>query len=168
MAAQRRVHVIICGHLHGASIPDSDEASHVSGGFAVGKPIVAGQLIRMSAEPDRISRLVAEEVLTAIFGEDLNGCPVSLDEVAAIIQRTVDERSQQDGKLLGTYDTVVSSIHQLATPPESARTASPNDLRSLLGERLDSIRAIATKTMEMSARVNAERGGSIGPQGAGT
>ena len=60
---------------------------------------------------------------------------VSLDEVAAIIQRTVDERAQQDTKLLDTYDTVISSIHQLATPPEFARNASPEDLRSLLGER---------------------------------
>ena len=33
-------------------------------------------------QPDRISRLVAEEVLAVIFGEDLSGCPVSLDQVA--------------------------------------------------------------------------------------
>ena len=114
----------------------------------------------MSAgEPDRISRLVAEELLASIFGEDLEGCRVTLDEVAAIIQRTVDERVQQDTRLLDTYDTVVSSIHQLATPPESARGASPEDLRSLLGERLDAIRTITTKTIEMSARVKKERGG---------
>ena len=70
----------------------------------------------MSAgEPDRISKLVAEELLATIFGEDLAGCTVSLDEVAAIIQRTVDERAQQDTRLLDTYDTVVSSIHQLGS-----------------------------------------------------
>jgi hypothetical protein len=110
-------------------------------------------------EPDRISKLVAEELLATIFGEDLAGCPVSLDEVAAIVQRTVDERAQQDTRLLDTYDTVVSSIHQLATPPGSARGASPEDLRSLLGERLDAIRTITTKTIEMSVRVKRERGG---------
>jgi hypothetical protein len=114
----------------------------------------------MSAgEPDRISKLVAEELLATIFGEDLTGCPVSLGEVAAIVQRTVDERAQQDIRLLDTYDTVISSIHQLATPPGSAREASPEDLRSLLGERLDAIRIITTKTIEMSARVKKERGG---------
>jgi hypothetical protein len=113
----------------------------------------------MSAgEPDRISRLVAEELLATIFGEDLAGCAVSLDEVAAIIQRTVEERAQQDIKLQDTYDTVIASIHQLATPPESARGASPEDLRSLLGERLDAIRTITAKTIEMSARVKKERG----------
>jgi hypothetical protein len=111
-----------------------------------------------AGEPDRISRLVAEELLASIFGEDLEGCRVTLDEVAAIIQRTVDERAQQDTRLLDTYDTVVSSIHQLATPPGSAREASPEDLRSLLGERLDAIRTITAKTIEMSARVKKERG----------
>ena len=116
----------------------------------------------MSAEPDRISRLVAEELLATIFGEDLSGCPVSLDQVATIVQRTVDERSQQDTRLLETYDTVVSSIHQLATPPESARSAGPEELRSLLGDRLDAIRTITNKTIEMSARVKVERRGSTG------
>jgi hypothetical protein len=114
----------------------------------------------MSAgQPDRISLLVAEELLTLLFGEDLTGCTVSLNEVAAVIQRTVEERTEQDGKLLDTYDTVVTSIHQLATPPESAKGAGPEQLRSLLGERLDAIRIITTKTLEMSARVRQERQG---------
>ena len=81
-----------------------------------------------ASEPDRISRLVAEELLASIFGEDLAGCRVTLDEVAAIVQRTVDERAQQDARLLDTYDTVVSSIHQLATPPESARSNGSNKM----------------------------------------
>jgi hypothetical protein len=116
---------------------------------------------RMSAgQPDRISRLVAEELLAAIFGEDLTGCTVSLDEVAIIIQRTVDERAEQDGRLLETFDTVVASIHQLATPPASAKGAGPDELRSMLGERLDAIRTITTKTIEMSARVKQERKGA--------
>jgi hypothetical protein len=126
--------------------------------------------MRMSAgQPDRISRLVAEELLATIFGEDLAGCPVSLDQVAAIIQTAIEERAQQDTKLLEIYDTVVSSIHQLATPPESAKSAGPDELRSLLGERMDAIRAITTKTLETTARVKAERSGSSGEsQGAAT
>ena len=114
----------------------------------------------MSAgQPDRISRLVAEELLATIFGEDLTGCPVSLDQVAAIIQDAVEQRAQQDTRLLEIYDTVVSSIHQLATPPDAARSPGPNELRSLLSERLDAIRAITSKTLETSARVKAERSG---------
>src|SRR5256885_14847868 len=113
--------------------------------------------------PDRISKLIAEELLTVLFGEDLTGCPVTLDEVAAIIQRAVEERAQQDSRLLDTFDTVIASIHQLATPPGSAKNAGPDELRSLLGERLDAVRAITTKTIEMSARVKAERTGPENP-----
>ena len=116
-----------------------------------------------AGQPDRISRLVAEELLTVLFGEDLTGCPVPLDEVAAIVQRAVEERAQQDGRLLDTYDTVVASIHHLATPPGSAKAAGPDELRSLLGERLDAIRTITTKTLEISTRVKAERKGPENP-----
>jgi hypothetical protein len=118
---------------------------------------------RMSAgQPDRVSKLIAEELLAAIFGEDLTGCTVSLDQVAGIIQNAIEERAQQDTKLLEIYDTVVSSIHQLATPPPSAKSAGPAELRSLLGERLDAIRAITIKTLETTARIKAERSGSSG------
>jgi hypothetical protein len=120
-------------------------------------------------QPDRVSRLVAEELLATIFGEDLTGCPVSLDQVAAIVQEALEQRAQQDAKLLEIYDTVISSIHQLATPPASAKSAGPNELRSMLGERLDAVRAITIKTLETTARVKAERSGSGDPsQGAGT
>lgn len=110
-------------------------------------------------QPDRVSRLVAEELLATIFGEDLTGCPVSLDQVASIIQNAMEERTRQDTKLLEIYDTVISSIHEIATPPESAKSAGPNELRSLLGERLDAIRAITIKTLETTARIKAERTG---------
>ena len=122
------------------------------------------QLSGMSeGQPDRISRLVAEEVLAVIFGEDLSGCPVSLDQVAAPIHEALEERARQDGKLIELLNTVVSSILQVATPPESARQAGPDELRSLLGERLDAIRAITLKTLETTARIQAERTGSSPP-----
>ena len=119
--------------------------------------------------PDRISRLVAEELLATIFGDDLTGCPVSLDQVAVIVQEAVEQRAAQDAKLLDLHSTVVNSIHQLATPPVSAQNAGPNELRSLLSERLDAIRAIAAKTIETMERVRIERSGmDEGSQGAGT
>ena len=117
-------------------------------------------------QPDRVSRLVAEELLATIFGADLAGCPVSLDQVAAIVQNAMEERVQQDTKLLEIYDTVISSIHEIATPPESAKSAGPNELRSLLGERLDAIRTITIKTLETTARIKAERAGPDNPSAA--
>src|SRR6476620_4696858 len=65
-------------------------------------------------QADRISRLVAEEVLATIFGDDLSGCPVSLDQVAAPIHEALEERARQDGKLIELLNTVVSSILQVA------------------------------------------------------
>lgn len=114
-------------------------------------------------QPDRISRLVAEELLATIFGDDLAGCPVSLDQVALIVQEAVEQRAAQDAKLLDLHSTVINSIQQLATPPESARNASPNELRSLLSERLDAIRALAAKTIETMQRVKSERTGNEEP-----
>jgi hypothetical protein len=114
-------------------------------------------------QPDRISRLVAEELLATIFGEDLTGCPVSLDQVAAIIRDALEQRAEQDSKLIDLFKTVVSSILQLATPPESAKSAGPDELRSLLGERMDAIRAITLKTLETVGRIEAERHGSENP-----
>ncbi len=120
-------------------------------------------------EPDRMSRLVAEELLATIFGDDLTGCPVSLDQVALFVQDAVEQRAAQDAKLLDLHSTVVNSIHQLATPPVSAQNAGPNELRSLLSERLDAIRAIAMKTIETMERVKIERSGANDvDQGAGT
>ena len=110
-------------------------------------------------QPDRMSRLVAEELLATIFGDDLAGCPVSLDEVAVIVQEAVEQRAAQDAKLLDLHSTVVTSIQHLATPPVSAQNAGPNELRTLLSERLDAIRAIAIKTIETMDRVKAERSG---------
>lgn len=120
------------------------------------------------SQPDRISRLVAEEILATIFGDDLAGCPVSLDRIAAIVQDAQQQRAAEDSKLIDLFKTVVASILQVATPPESAKAAGPNELRSLLSERLDAIRAITVKTLETIARIERERRGTTEPgDGAG-
>jgi hypothetical protein len=121
------------------------------------------------AQPDRVSRLVAEQILATIFGDDLSGCPVSLDQIAVVVHEALQQRSEQDAKLIDLFKTVTASILQVATPPESAKTAGPNELRSLLGERMDAIRAITIKTLETISRIEAERHGLNEPdQGAGT
>jgi hypothetical protein len=38
-------------------------------------------------------------------------------------------------------------VQLLATPPADGQTLSPEDLRSLLGERLDKIRELASKIL---------------------
>ena len=115
------------------------------------------------AQPDRVSRLVAEQILATIFGDDLSGCPVSLDQVALVVHDALQQRAEQDAKLIDLFKTVTASILQVATPPESAKSASPDQLRSLLGERMDAIRAITVKTLETISRIEIERHGSNAP-----
>ena len=115
------------------------------------------------AQPDRVSRLVAEQILATIFGDDLSGCPVSLDEVAVIIHDALRQRAEQDAQLIELFKTVTSSILQIATPPESAKSAGPNELRSLLGERMDAVRSIALKTIDTITRIENERSGGPPP-----
>ncbi len=111
------------------------------------------------AQPDRVSRLVAEQILATIFGDDLSGCPVSLDQVAIVVHEALQQRAEQDAKLIDLFKTVTSSILQVATPPESAKSAGPDELRSLLGERMDAIRSIALKTLDTITRIEQERSG---------
>jgi hypothetical protein len=111
------------------------------------------------AEPDRMAKLVAEEILRAIYGDDFTGCSVSLDQIAAIIHEAVRERVGYDQQIVELYETVVESLYQLSTPPDATKVAGPNELRSLLSERLDAIHTITSKTIETTARVKAQRFG---------
>jgi len=100
------------------------------------------------AESDKLSVQMAEEVLRTIYGDDLKGCTVSLDQVAAALREVFRPKLAQTHELLGLYDKVVEAVHLLSTPPEPAKVANPDALRALLGERLDAIHAITTKTIE--------------------
>lgn len=110
------------------------------------------------ARPDRISKLVAEEVLRVIYGDDFAGCPVGLDQIAVIIHDAMEQRAGQDQKFLEVYDQVIGSLHQLSTPPVPEQVPGPEELRAILGERLDAIHAITTKTINTTAMVRAQRG----------
>lgn len=103
----------------------------------------------MGAEtPDKLSALAAEEILRTIFGDDLHGCPVSLDAVAKIIHQTLQQRSEEDRDLIDMYENLVHAIDLLSTPPASEQVSTPEALRSLLGERLDAIHALTQKTQK--------------------
>jgi hypothetical protein len=116
------------------------------------------------AQPDKLSRLVAEEVLRTIYGDDFAGCKVSLDDVATVVHDAMLQRAAQDRAIVETYEAVIVSLHQLSTPPEAAKVTSPDELRTLLGQRLDAIRAITGKAVAMAARVKAQRSGKTLPE----
>ena len=96
---------------------------------------------------DRSATAAAEEVLRVIYGEDLNGCAVRLDDVAAVIRSAFETHARNAADVAELQTKGFEAVQLLATPPVDGQTLSPEDLRSLLGERLDNIHELASKIL---------------------
>ncbi|CAA9237013.1 MAG: hypothetical protein AVDCRST_MAG42-1472 [uncultured Chthoniobacterales bacterium] len=101
-----------------------------------------------SAELDKNATAAAEEVLRVIYGDDLNGCVVRLDDVSRVIRSAFEKHARNAADLSELHAKGFEAVQLLATPPATGHTFSPEDLRTLLGERLDKIRELATKILE--------------------
>ena len=101
----------------------------------------------IAAELDRTATLAAEEVLRVIYGDDLNGCAVRLDDVSRVIRSAFENYARNVTDLAELHAKGFEAVQLLATPPAHGHTLSAEDLRSLLGERLDKIRELATKIL---------------------
>jgi hypothetical protein len=121
----------------------------------LGKGAKPVQVVAMStdAEPDKLASFLAEEILRTIYGDDYRGCTVSPDQIAAVIQKGLQQRQTQTNDLLELYEKVVEAVDLLSTPPDSSKVTDPDKLRALLGERLDGIHAVTTKTIRTTALV---------------
>jgi hypothetical protein len=100
------------------------------------------------AQNNRMAVLLAEEILRTIYGDDLKGCAVSLDAVVATVREGMKLQDAQTAELLNLYNKVVEAVHVLSTPPDASKITDPQELQSLLTQRLDSIHAVAAKTIE--------------------
>jgi len=98
------------------------------------------------AQPGEPASLLAEEILRTIYGDDLKGCTVSLDSIAAIISKGILQPTPTN-ELLALYEKVMQAMQLLSAPPPVEKIADPKELQLLLSERLDSIHALTTKTM---------------------
>jgi hypothetical protein len=103
-------------------------------------------------QPDKLALQTAEEILRTIYGDDFAGCTVSLEKIAGIIDQASQAQHQANHELLGLYEKLVEALHLLSTPPDASKITDPNELRTLLSERLDAIHALTTKTMDTTAR----------------
>ena len=99
--------------------------------------------------------LAAEEVLRVIYGDDLEGCAVSLDSISDVIRAAFAQHAQHAADLAEVTAKAFQAVQLLATPPANGGTLSPDDLRSLLGERLDNIRELATKVLSATSGAGA-------------
>jgi hypothetical protein len=106
-----------------------------------------------NGQPDKLASFLAEEVLRAIYGDDYKGCSTSPDQLASVIQNGLERQKSQCDDLLELYEKVVEAINLLSTPPDVSKITDPDQLRTLLSERLDGIHAVTTKTIQTTAMV---------------
>lgn len=102
-------------------------------------------------EPEKVAAFLAEEVLRSIYGDDYQGCTTDPGQVAAVIQKGLKQRKSQTDDLLELYEKVVEAVDLLSTPPDVTKVTDPEQLRSLLSERLDGIHAVTAKTIQTTA-----------------
>ncbi|HKQ39224.1 MAG TPA: hypothetical protein VJ063_14195, partial [Verrucomicrobiae bacterium] len=61
-----------------------------------------------------IANAVAEEVLRRIYGDDLLGCKVSLDEIADIIEAGLKHDREQQQELVEMYEKAIEAVDLLS------------------------------------------------------
>ena len=105
--------------------------------------------IRMISDDqlDRTAIATAEEILRVIYGDDLQGCAVSLDSIAAVIRTGLQEHARIGDEIAALHAKAFEAVQLLATPPVDGHALSPEDLRTLLGERLDQIYGLTGKVL---------------------
>jgi len=111
-------------------------------------------------QPDALAFVTAEEVLRTIYGDDLKGCTVSLDNIAGIIDQSLKQTAARNGEWLELYEKVVEAVHVLSTPPDKTKVTDPKELQGLLTQRLDAIHAVSTKTIETLAAIKMKKAGA--------
>ena len=95
----------------------------------------------------RAARVAAEEILRIIYGDDLEGCTVSLDRITAVIATAMSGQAQFERAIAELNEKAYEAIRLLSTPPANGQSLNADELRSLLGDRLDKIQTLATKVI---------------------
>jgi hypothetical protein len=96
---------------------------------------------------EKIVTTAAEEVLRLVYGDDLAGCAVRLDDVSDIIRKAIEDNETVHHELAGLHSKAFEAVQLLSTPPADGHALSPEDLRSVLSDRLDQIQALATRVL---------------------
>ena len=108
--------------------------------------------VNSNAHHNDLSSQLAEEILRILYGDDFKGCAVHPDQIAAVINAGLKPRQMHADQLLELYEKVVEAIDLLSTPPDPAKVSSPEQLRALLSERLDTIHSVTRKTIQTASR----------------
>jgi hypothetical protein len=121
-------------------------------------------------EPDpqtkKMARGAAEEILRIIYGDDLEGCTVSLDRITEVIADTVTAHGHVAQAIADLHQKGFEAIQLLSTPPPNGPALGADELRSLLGERLDKIQGLATKVIA-ATKVEQQTSPDVTPESNG-
>ena len=103
------------------------------------------------SQVESAARGAAEEILRVIYGDDLEGCTVSLDRITALISAAIAGHAQEIHAMAEVYEKGFEVIQLLSTPPVNGQALGADELRSLLGDRLDKIQSLASKAIAATA-----------------
>jgi hypothetical protein len=99
------------------------------------------------SEMPKAASVAAEEILRIIYGDDLEGCTVSLDRITEVISMAMAGQAQFDRAIAELNEKAYEAIRLLSTPPAHGPPLNADELRSLLSDRLDKIQNLATKVI---------------------
>lgn len=91
-----------------------------------------------------LATTAAEDILRAIYGEDLLNCPTRPAAITPFIEEALAQQLNSFRRLMTIYQQVLEAVHRISTPPGSDLAIDPAELRSLLSERLDGIHELTT------------------------
>lgn len=100
-----------------------------------------------NSQTQTAARAAAEEILRIIYGDDLTGCTVSLDRITEVIAAAMAGQAKENGAIAELHQKGYEAIQLLATPPPNGAALGADELRTLLGERLDTIQGLAAKVI---------------------
>jgi hypothetical protein len=98
-------------------------------------------------EAANVARGAAEEILRIIYGDDLEGCTVSLDRITEVIAAALAGHGQVTQAIADLHRKGYEAIQLLSSPPPDGQALGADELRSLLGERLDKIQSLTAKVI---------------------
>jgi len=95
---------------------------------------------------------IAVRVLRRIYGENPSDWKVSPNEIAAIIEKAVNDARQQQRELLEIYQEAIEAVDLLSKPPLWSEEPRREQLRSMLNDRLEAIHQLARRVAEASGQ----------------
>ncbi len=90
----------------------------------------------------------AEKILVAIYGEDLEGCKIRLDDVSAMVEEAVSTETANYKMLNEALIGAIQQIQLVSTPPRKEEVETIEEVAAVLGKRADTIHEVTTKILE--------------------